>query len=146
MFFLVPKAELVFFFSMWGDGNGNSMEMTLWSDMPRSYTSRLLIGAESVMTRSRVCPWCGYINMLSEIKIVQKLKKFSSKTAGGGFQVDVHVSQYNCISRWSTERWEEVVHLQNESWVRFGWTVDKYSHEERRPTFKCKALKRGQFR
>ena len=39
-----------------GDRVGSSIEMALWSDTPRSYTKRLLMGAELVMTRSRVWP------------------------------------------------------------------------------------------
>lgn len=36
--------------------DGNSMEMALWLETPRSYTCKLVRGAEFVITKSKVCP------------------------------------------------------------------------------------------
>ena len=137
------------FHLMWGDGNGNSMEMILWSDTSRPYSSRLLTGAESVMTRSRVCSlvWLGTSTCWVRLKQSKNWRNSAARQQEGVFKWMFMSPNINCIGRCSAEWWEEVVYLRNESWVSFGWMVDeKYSHEEWRLTFKCKAHKRGQFR
>lgn len=58
----------------------------------------VLAEAEPVMTKLgelSVPPgvW-GEINMLSQVKGVQQMQKFCSKTAAGGADMNVHISNY----------------------------------------------------
>lgn len=42
-------------FGLWGDRQCNSIEISLVSESPKSYTTRLLMEVESAMSRLRVC-------------------------------------------------------------------------------------------